>query len=79
MKTILAAVAMLAICLAATSIAFSADARRSVGSARTNLVNWLTEKLWQMEMEAQGLKRNEDAGGVYWSESSNQRRNDDGR
>jgi hypothetical protein len=68
MKTLLPASVLLLICLTATGLAFSGDAMSSVHQTHSRLTNWITETLWQRDMQQQGLIRHEDAGGVYFSE-----------
>jgi hypothetical protein len=68
MKTLLPASVLLLFCLTATGLAFSGEARSRVHHTRSRLTHWLTETLWQLDMQRQGLVRNEDAGGVYFSD-----------
>jgi hypothetical protein len=42
--------------------------QQNVQNTRTNMVDWMTEKFWEMNMANNGYKRNEDAGGVYWTD-----------
>ena len=68
MKTLLPASALLVVCLTATGLAFSGEARSRVHHTRSRLTHWLTETLWQLDMQRQGLVRGQDECGVYFSE-----------
>jgi hypothetical protein len=43
------------------------EVKANVTESSSRFEHWLTNKIWEAKMQSQGLKRNEDAAGVYWS------------
>jgi amino acid permease len=45
------------------------EVKANVTESSNRFEHWLTNKIWEAKMQSQGLKRNEDKGGVYFTDN----------